>query len=35
MRMLNDKGNPSLDNISQVLATVREHEGVHLYVHAA
>lgn len=32
MRMLSDKGNPSLDNISQVLAAVREHEGVHLHV---
>ena len=35
MRMLSDKGNPSLDNISQVLAAVREHEGVHLHVSAA
>ena len=35
MRMLSDKGNPSLDNISQVLAAVREYEGVHLHVSAA
>ncbi len=35
MRMLSDKGNPSLDNISQVLTAVRKHEGVHLHVSAA
>jgi len=34
MRMLSGKGNPSLDNISQVLAAVREHEGVELHVSA-
>lgn len=34
MRMLSDKGNPSLDNISQVLAAVRTHEGVDLRVSA-
>lgn len=35
MRMLSNKGNPSLGNISQVLAAVRKHEGVHLHVSAA
>ena len=35
MRMLSDKGNPSLDNISQVLAAVRAHEGVDLHVSAS
>ena len=32
MRMLSDKGNPSLDNIAQVLAAVRAHEGIELHV---
>ena len=35
MRMLSDNGNPSLDNISQVLAAVRAHEGVDLHVSAS
>lgn len=35
MRMLSDKGNPGLDNISQVLAAVSENEGIHLHVTAA
>lgn len=35
MRMLSDKGNPSLDNISQVLAAVRSHEGIELRVTAS
>ena len=34
MRMLSGKGNPSLDNISQVLAAVRQYEGVELHVSA-
>lgn len=34
MRMLSDKGNPSIDNMSQVLAAVREHEGIELHVSA-
>jgi DNA-binding phage protein len=34
MRMLSDKGNPSLDNVSAVLAAVRAHEGVVLHVRA-
>ena len=34
MRMLSDKGNPSLTNISQLLAAVRAHEGVNLHVSA-
>jgi DNA-binding phage protein len=34
MRMLSEKGNPSLDNMSQVLAAVRAHEGVELHVSA-
>ena len=34
MRMLSEKGNPSLANISQLLAAVRAHEGVNLHVTA-
>ena len=34
MRMLSDKGNPSLDNMARVLSAVRQHEGVELSVHA-
>lgn len=34
MRMLSEKGNPSLDNMSQVLAAVWAHEGVELHVSA-
>ena len=34
MRMLSAKGNPSIDNMSQVLAAVREHEGIELHVSA-
>jgi DNA-binding phage protein len=34
MRMLSEKGNPSLDNLSKVLAAVRAHEGVELHVSA-
>jgi DNA-binding phage protein len=35
MRMLSDKGNPSIDNMSQVLAAVHQHEGIKLHVSAA
>ena len=35
MRMLGDTGNPRLDNLSQVLAAVREHEGIRLQVTAS
>ncbi len=35
MRMLSGKGNPSLDNMSQVLAAVHQYEGVELHVSAA
>jgi len=35
MRMLSDKGNPSIDNMSQVLEAVRQHEGIKLHVSAA
>lgn len=34
MRMLSEKGNPSLDNISRVLVSLRQHEGVRLHVTA-
>jgi len=34
MRMLSAKGNPSIDNMSKVLAAVREHEGIELHVSA-
>ena len=35
MRMLSAKGNPSIDNMSQILAAVREHEGIELHVSAS
>ena len=35
MRMLSENGNPSLDNISQLLAAVRAHEKVELHVSAS
>ena len=34
MRMLSDKGNPKLRNMSDVLAAVREHEGIEFNVGA-
>lgn len=34
MRMLSEKGNPSLDNMSQLLSVVRQHEGVDIHVSA-
>lgn len=34
MRMLSPSGNPSLKNISSLLASLKEHEGVKLYVQA-
>ena len=34
MRMLSDKGNPSLDNMARVLSAVRQHEGIELSVKA-
>ena len=34
MRMLSEKGNPSLGNISRVIASLRQHEGVQLHVSA-
>ena len=34
MRMLSEKGNPSLGNISKVMASLRRHEGVQLHVSA-
>ncbi len=35
MRMLGPRGNPSLKNISSLLASLKEHEGVELHVQAA
>ena len=32
MRMLSASGNPSIDNMSKVLASLRRHEGVNLRV---
>ena len=32
MRMLSEKGNPSLGNISKLMASLRQHEGVELHV---
>ncbi|RZV54598.1 MAG: transcriptional regulator [Pseudomonadales bacterium] len=34
MRMLSPKGNPSIANMSQVIAAMRKHEGIELHVHA-
>ena len=34
MRMLSARGNPSLDNISAVIASLRQHEGIDLHVSA-
>ena len=34
MRMLSEKGNPSLDNMAQLLSVVRQHEGVDFHVSA-
>ena len=35
MRMLSPGGNPSLKNISSLLASLKEHEGVEFHVRAA
>lgn len=35
MRMLSPRGNPSLKNISSLLAFLKEHEGVKLHVRVA
>lgn len=35
MRMLSEKGNPSLDNIAKVITSLREYEGITLHVTAA
>ena len=35
MRMLSPRGNPSLKNISSLLVSLKEHEGVKLHVRAA
>ncbi|MYB27385.1 MAG: transcriptional regulator [Candidatus Dadabacteria bacterium] len=35
MRMLSPRGNPSLKNISSLLASLKEHEGVKLRVRVA
>jgi DNA-binding phage protein len=34
MRMLSGKGNPRLDNISSLLASLRQHEGIEFHVEA-
>ncbi len=34
MRMLSNRGNPTIENMSQVLAAVQKHEGVELSVGA-
>ena len=34
MRMLSEKGNPTITNMSQVLAAVRRHEGIGFQVRA-
>ena len=35
MRMLSEKGNPSLNNMTRLLAVVRKYEGVEFKVHAS
>ncbi len=35
MRMLSDNGNPSLDNISSLVALLRKNEGIDLHVSAS
>jgi DNA-binding phage protein len=35
MRMLSEKGNPRAENLSQLVAALRRHEGVTLHVEAA
>ncbi len=35
MRMLSDKGNPSIDNMALVISVMRQHEGIELHVSAA
>lgn len=34
MRMLSETGNPSLANISKVIASLRQYEGIELHVRA-
>lgn len=34
MRMLSKTGNPSIENMSQMIAAVRQHEGVKFHVQA-
>ncbi len=34
MRMLSETGNPSLENISKVIASLRQYEGIELHVRA-
>ncbi len=34
MRMLSVKGNPRADNLSQLLRSLRQHEGINLHVEA-
>jgi DNA-binding phage protein len=34
MRMLSAKGNPRADNLSQLLSSLRRHEGIELHVAA-
>jgi len=34
MRMLSASGNPSIENISKMMASLRQHEGVELHVRA-
>ena len=34
MRMLSEKGNPRAGNLSELIALLRHHEGVHLHVEA-
>ncbi len=34
MRMLSAQGNPRADNLSELIASLRKYEGVHLHVEA-
>jgi len=35
MRMLSEKGNPRADNLSQVISSLQQHEGLELHVRAS
>jgi hypothetical protein len=34
MRMLSDKGNPTISNMAALLSTLKKHEGINIHVEA-